>query len=246
MEDHNREDVEYIDPSEVKPMSLTGRMNLHLKNNYKLWSYIVIGLLLLIVIIYFAFDYFKKSREKDIEEAGTAITRLLPAYNQKDPEAIRIALYGDKSIVIRNKPLIGLVEIAKKYDNIPQGKLAALYAANLFMVENKYADAEKYYKQATDADSKLVLQGAYAGLGTIEEYKGNFANALSNYEKAVKNSADFGSKNRYEYYMGLCYEKLNKKDEAIKLYKGIINENKSYEFIGRAKMGLVRLGTIIE
>lgn len=246
MEDFNNEDVIGIEQEEAKPLSLTARINLHLRNNYKLWSYIVLGVILSIVVIYFAVDYFKKARANDIEEAGTAIARLIPAINQKDPESIRIALYGDKSIVIRNKPLIGLIEIAKKYDNLPQGKLAALYAGNLFMVDKKFSEAEKYFKQATDADSKLVLQGAYAGLGSIAEYQNNFQKAIENYEKAVKNYADYGSKNRYEYYMGLCYEKLNKKEEAIKIYNGIISENKSYEFVGRAKMGLVRLGTVIE
>lgn len=244
MED-NKDEIQYIEP-EAKPTGFFEKLSLSFKNNYKLWIYVVLGILLLVVIIYFVSSYIKSNREKDIEEAGTAITRLIPAYNQKDPQSMQIALYGNKAIMIRNKPLIGLIDIAKKYDNVPQGKLAALYAGNLFMEQKKYAEAEKYFKQATDADSKLVLQGAYAGLGAMEEYKGNFEKALKNYEKAVENFTDYGSKNRYEYYMGLCYEKLGKKDEAIKIYKGIISENKTYEFIGRAKMGLVRLGTIIE
>ncbi len=246
MEDNNKDEILYIDSDENKPASLTEKLNLHLRNNYKLWIYIVIGIILLIVIIYFAFNYIKKNKEKDIEEAGTAITRLMSAYNQKDPQSIQLALYGNKSIVIRNKPLIGFIEIANKYDNVPQGKLAAFYAGNLLFGEKKFSEAEKFYKKALDSDSKLVLQGAYAGLGSIEENKGNFQKAIDYYKDAVDNHTDYGSKNRYEYYMGLCYEKLGKKDEAIKIYNVIIGENKSYEFVGRAKMGLIRLGTIIE
>lgn len=244
MEENQKDEI--LQPESEAPVHLTDKINLFVHENRKLVSWVSIGLVLVVVVVYFASSYIKESAKENQEKAATALSRVMPYFNAKDAQSIKLALFGDKSIQIRNEAVIGLVDIVKKYESTPQGKLAALYAANLFNLEKKYSEAEKYFNIALDADSKLVIEGAYAGLGTVEEAKGNYDKAITNYRKAVDNYTNYASKNRYEYYIALCSEKLNKKDEAIKIYKGIISENKSIEFVGRAKSGLVRLGTIIE
>ncbi len=244
MEENQKDEI--LHPESEAPVHLTDKINLFVHENRKLVSWISIGLVLIVVVVYFASDYINKSAKENQEKAATALSRVLPVYNAKDAQSIKLALYGDKTFQVRGEAVIGLVDIVKKYESTPQGKLAALYAANLFNLDKKYSEAEKYFNIALDADSKLVIEGAYAGLGAVEEAKGSFDKAITNYRKAVDNYSNYASKNRYEYYIGLCSEKLNKKDEAIKIYKGIISENKSFEFVGRAKAGLVRLGTIIE
>ncbi len=244
MEEKQKDEI--MQPDSEVPVHLTDKINLFVHENSKLVSWVSIGLVLLVVVVFFASNYIKDSAVKNQEKAATALSRIIPLYNAKDAQSIDAALNGSKSLVIRGEAVIGLVEIVKKYESTPQGKLAALYAANLFNLEKKYSEAEKYFTIAIEADSKLVIEGAYAGLGSVEEAKGNYEKAISNYKKAVENYTNYGSKNRYEYFMALCSEKLNKKDDAIKIYKGIIAENRSSEFIGRSKAGLVRLGTIIE
>lgn len=244
MEEKQKDEIQQ--PESEAPVHLTDKINLFVHENRKLVSWVSIGLVLIVVVVYFASDYINKSAKENQEKASTALSRVLPLFNAKDAQSIKLALYGDKSFQIRGEAVIGLVDIVKKYESTPQGKLAALYAANLFNLDKKYSEAEKYFNIALDADSKLVIEGAYAGLGAVEEAKGNYDKAITNYTKAVDNYTNYASKNRYEYYIGLCSEKLNKKDEAIKIYKAIISENKSFEFVGRAKAGLIRLGTIIE
>ena len=244
MEEKQKDEI--MQPGQEIPVHLTDKINLFVHENSKLVSWVSIGLVLLVVVVFFASNYIKDSAVKNQDKAATALSRVIKLYNDKDAQSINAALYGSKSLIIRGEAVIGLVEIVKKYEGTPQGKLAALYAANLFYLERKNSEADKYFNIAAEADSKLVIEGAYAGLGALEEVKGNYEKAISNYKKAVDNYTDYGSKNRYEYFMALCSEKLNKKDDAIKIYKGIISENKTPEFVGRAKAGLVRLGTIIE
>lgn len=241
-----KQNDEILQPETNAPVHLTDKINLFVHENAKMVSWVSIGLVLVVIVAFFASSYIKDSTAKNQEKAATALSRLIGAYNAKDAQSMNIALYGSKTEKIRGEAVIGLVEIVKKYEGTPQGKLAALYAANLFYLQKKNSEAEKYFNIATEADSKLVIEGAYAGLGAVEEAKGNYDKAISNYKKAVDNYTNYSSKNRYEYFMALCSEKLNKKDDAIKIYKGIIAEGQTSEFIGRAKAGLIRLGTIIE
>ncbi len=244
MEEMNKD--ENLQPNVEAPKSVFDRVTNFVAHNSKLVSWVSIGAVLIVVIAYFGINYYTKSQAENKEKAATALSRVLPLYQAKDAESIQKALYGDPSTLVRNEPVIGLIDIINRYDGTPQAKLASLYAANLLVLTNKNDEAEKYFKIALKADSKLVLEGAYAGLGAIAESRGKFEDAVSSYKKAVDNYTNYASKNRYEYYMGLCFEKLGKKEDAEKIYRSIIGENKTYDFIGRAKAGLVRLGTIIE
>jgi tetratricopeptide (TPR) repeat protein len=244
MEEQQKDEILQTD-LETRP-SIADKINMFVDENRKLVSWVSIGAVLLVVVVYFVTNSIKKSALENQEKAATALSRVLPLYNAKDPASMQIALYGDKTAKIRGEAVIGLVDIANKYEGSPEGKLSALYAANLFALQKKNGEAEKYFKIALESDSKLVVEGAYAGLGATQEAKGKYDEAIANYKKAVDNFTNFASKNRYEYFQGLCYEKLGKKDEAVKIYQGIIAENKTSEFIGRAKGGLVRLGTVIE
>jgi tetratricopeptide (TPR) repeat protein len=98
---------------------------------------------------------------------------------------------------------------------------------------------------STKAESPIIKEGSYAGLGACAESEGKYQEAIENYEKAIALAKMPGSKNRYQYFQGLCYEKLGDKEKAGKLYKEIITENAS-EFVNYAKGGLTRIGMIIE
>ena len=229
-----------------KPLSLLGRISLYLRDNMKLVMWVLLAILVLTLAIVFGTKYVKEQAAKNREKAGTALSRVLPMLSSGDANAVKLALYGNKTMRVRNEPLLGLVDIVRRYKSTPQGKLAAFYAGYEFNLEGKYQDAEKYFKIATESDSKIVIEGAYAGLGAVYEAKGNYSKAIENYKMAVENFSSYASKGRYEYYQGLCYEKLNNKTEAVKIYKNIISENKSGTFIDRSRGALARLGTEIE
>lgn len=244
MEEKNKDEI--LQTEVEAPQSLAHKINHFVLNNRKMVSWVSIGAVIVVVIAYFAVGYVSKAKKESQEKAGTALSRVLPYYATKDAQSIKLALYGDKANTMRGEQIIGLLEIVQKYESTPQGKLAALYAANLFYLTREYDKAVKYFKIAAESDSKLLMEGAYAGMGAVSEANGKYDEAISNYQKAVENFTNFNAKNRYEYFMGLCYEKLGKKDDAIKIYKSIIGENKTADFVGRAKAGLTRLGTIIE
>lgn len=244
MEEKNKDEILH---SEVEaPQSLAHRINHFVLNNRKMVIWVSVGAVIAVIIAYFGINYIKTVKKESQEKAGTALSRVIPYYLAKDAQSIKLALYGDKANTMRGEQIVGLLDIVQKYESTPQGKLAALYAANLFYLTREYDKAAKYFKTAIESDSKLVIEGAYAGMGAVSEAKGNYQEAISNYQKAVENFTNFNSKNRYEYFIGLCYEKIGKKDDAVKIYKSIIGENKTPDFVGRAKAGLTRLGTIIE
>jgi tetratricopeptide (TPR) repeat protein len=184
----------------------------------------------------------KNSEEKQLK-SSVALNRVLQYFSSGDYQK---ALEGDPTATIRGEKVIGLRAIADEYSGYDAGKIAALYAGNCWIMMNKHIESEKYFDIASGSDSKMLQMGAYAGLGAVEEVKGEFNKALKNYEKATELAGKDDSKFRYTYYSGLCYEKLGNKQKAEEMYRYILDEAKTSEFIRFAKMGLVRIGTIIE
>jgi len=196
-----------------------------------------IAVIVLVVGVFLLNNYLKKQAVENESAASFALSKVVDIYLANDYQK---ALDGDKTILVDGRPMLGLKEIADKYDGTKPAQIAALYAAESLVSLGKHQEAEKYLKQAAESEAAVIKEGAYAGLGVCSEVSGNYEEALNNYEKAIAYSKNPGTKNRYMYFQGLCYEKLGRKDEAEKLYKDIIAENTS-EFVALAKGGLARL-----
>lgn len=199
--------------------------------------------IIVLVALIFVIQYFvsKSKQEKEIK-ASVAISRIMEYLNNADYQK---ALYGDNSRKVRGEKIIGLVDIVKAYEGLPQGKLAALYAGNCFLSLDKFNEALEYFNIASKSKAKIVLEGASAGMAVAYENLNNFAQAAKYWENASNFADAIPIKDRYAYYEALCYEKLGNKEKAEQLYRIIIGHNQS-EFVGFAKGGLVRIGTIIE
>ena len=243
MEEKNKKDfLEDDSLAEDKPTSVYDYV---LKNSKKVIS-ISLGAIAVVVLLYLVFTMISQSSVEKEEKASLAISRVLPYYQQTDSVSQNLALYGDASLTVRGEPVIGLTDVVKNFEGTKQGKIAALYSGNIYLNQNKLDEAENYFKIASKADAKVVLEGAYAGLGVINEKRERLEDAISNYIKASQNATSYISKNRYEYFAALCYEQQGKTAQAEEIMRNIIGENKSPEFVGRAKSGLIRLGTVIE
>lgn len=186
--------------------------------------------------------YHKSNVKKESIESTKALTRIIPLYQQNQFDK---ALMGDNSILIDNKPLMGLVGIADKYKN-EVGKQAAVYAANSYMFTNKMNDAEKYFKIAIEAESKLIKVAAYSGLAQCQELQGKFAEAADNYSKAADVSENDNFKVKNMLFAGLCFERANNKDKAVQNFKDVIGTNRVSEYAKIAKGRLALLGIIID
>jgi tetratricopeptide (TPR) repeat protein len=198
---------------------------------------------LIVIAMVALYIYFDTSRQASSMEASLALSRIFPYYEQGNYE---LALNGDPSIKVRGEDILGLKEIVVKYENTSQGRVAALYAANAYMELEKIEESKSYFEIALKSDSDLIKSGANAGLGLYFESKDDLKEAASYYEEASKLSGESSGKFRYLYYSALCYEKSGDNTKAEELYREIIGNNQFSEFLGLAKAGLTRLGTIIE
>jgi len=228
-------------PSGEQP-KLFEKIQQYVDENRKLVYSISGGIIFLVVVIFIVNYISKKTAEDNKNSASFALSKVVPIYQEKNYEK---ALVGDKKVLVDNRPMLGLTEIANKYSGTESAPLACLYAADCFYNLSKFQEAFNYYKKALEAKSQFILEGANAGMGVASEAMGKYSEAIEYYSQAVTLAKIPGNKSKYMYFQGLCYEKIGNKEKAELLYREIIAEN-STEFIGPAKSGLIRIGTIIE
>ena len=219
------------------------KMQHYIYKNSKMISIISIAVIVVVAGIFIGKNIWDKTNDENAQKASVALDRIIPYYDAPD---YKKALFGDSSRTVRGEKIIGLLDIVDLYEGTKQGKVAALYAGNSYLALNKAEEAIEFFEIAVESPSKIVLAGAYAGIGASYEILGKYEDAVSNYEKASEYSVTDITVARYNYYAGLNYEKLGKKDEAINLYNEIIAKNKFNEFGSLAKAGLVRLGMKID
>jgi tetratricopeptide (TPR) repeat protein len=140
----------------------------------------------------------------------------------------------------------GLTSIANKYDDVAEGKLAALYAGNAYADGGQYDDAKRFFDKASSSDAKLVKSGAYAGLGLVAENKDDYISAADNYKKAAENLDEPTLKAKYLFYSALNSEMAGNKEDAKKIYESIVDIAESSEFAKQSKAKLASLGTKID
>jgi tetratricopeptide (TPR) repeat protein len=201
-----------------------------------------IAVIAIVFIIYKVSDYYAEKNAQAKQDASLALSRLEPYMETLDYEH---ALYGDSTKKIRNEEIIGLIKIVEKYEDTPQGRIAALYAGDCFSGLKKYKDAQHYYELAINAADNNVLSGANAGLGVCSEIEGKTEEAIKYYEKASELALTPETKNRYQVFAAILLESTNK-EKAEAIYRDIIGEGVSPEYVANAKAGLVRMGKSLE
>lgn len=212
------------------------------EENRKLVIGISLGVLVFAVLIFFIKGRIEESNREDSINASVSISRIMQYYQDGNYQT---ALNGDSVKKVQGEKVIGLIEIVNRYEGTDQGKYAALYAANALLNLNRYQEAKKYFEIALKSPSKIVQEGANAGLATIYEMEGKYIEAADYYEQAALIAVELGLKNRYQFFQALCLEKAGDKEKAEKLYREVIGDNRS-DYVNSAKAGLIRLGTIIE
>jgi len=157
------------------------------------------------------------------------------------------ALYSSDTLpTIRGENIIGLVKIVSEYGSTKAGQRATLFTADAFYQLGKYGDALTYYTKASQSKNNEIKIGGFAGTAACYEIDGKLKEAAENYTKAANLIEDEGLKQRYLYFSAICNEKAGNIDNAKKIYRQIINQNKFGEFNNMAKAGIVRLGEDIE
>jgi len=219
------------------------RFQRFVENNRKLVMTISIGIVTVTVLFFIIRSWSEKKSAENVKMASVALNRILEYYNQAD---YMKTLYGDSSKMIRGQKVIGLINIIDEYGGTEQADIAKLYAGNCYLGMQKSREAISYFDKALGSDSRMVQMGANAGMGAANEMSGNYKAAIDNYNKASELSENEDIKFRYIYFSGLCSEKIGDKKTAEEKFRQIVLESMYSEFSNYAKIGLTRLGTIIE
>jgi tetratricopeptide (TPR) repeat protein len=200
---------------------------------------IIIGIVVLIALIGIGYYYYTTSQaEKASKEAVMALSKALPEYDQGN---YKLALDGGANAMGNN--ISGLAEIANKYDNVNEGKLAALYAGNAYVNTNQFEKAKKYFDIATGSEAKVVQSGAYAGLAVCDEASGAYEKAADNYKKAAELLDEDLLKSKYLYFSAINYEEAGKKETAKDIYQSIVDLSRNSDFGHKSVVRLSMLGT---
>lgn len=202
----------------------------------------IIGIVVVIALGALGYYYYSSNQaKKSSQEAVMAMSKVMPEY---DGGNYQLALEGGNNS--QGVSITGLVDIANKYGNVNEGKLAALYAANAYVSSNQYDNAKNYFDKATESDAKIVQSGGYAGMALCYENAGDYEKAADNYKKAAEKLDEDLLKSKYLYFSAINYEQAGKKDKAKSMYESIVELSGNSEFGHKSKVKLSMLGTKID
>lgn len=157
------------------------------------------------------------------------------------------AIEGDPTIVIDGQPMRGLRAIVAEYDGTRAGKAAALQLGEAYLATDKPSEAAVAYRVAAESDEDLVRAAALAGLASVAEAEGNFAEAAARYDEAA---ALYGAEDThadlirplYLFAAAKNYENAEEKEAAIERYREIAMRYPSSEQNSVARFALARYG----
>lgn len=196
-----------------------------------------------VLLVVLGIMFYRGSIETKQAEAALALASIQPTYETGDYDK---ALKGIPADASSGKAVTGLEKIVTEYEGTEPGKLASLYAGNALAAQGKYSEAERYYSIAADASAELTRIGGAAGLAAVKDKAGQYKESAQLYKKAAELAEKTGNRELYQLSAALLYEKVNEKEEAIKLYREILATNEFSEFAGEAKAGILRLGESVE
>jgi tetratricopeptide (TPR) repeat protein len=198
-------------------------------------AYIALGVLVAAIAgLYF----YNQNKEEQNERASALLSRIVPMYLQGD---YRKAVDGDPSQKVGNESTLGLRQIVSEYGSTDAGNQAALFLANSYYYLGQPDSALAMFDKV-DIDAPVVQASVEAGRAAVLEDKGNKAEAAKLFESAAKRSEE--NPLNADYYLSAAqgYEAAGNKDEAIRLYKMLLEEYQGTQYDDAAKRALIKLG----
>ncbi|HQW46155.1 MAG: tetratricopeptide repeat protein [Bacteroidetes bacterium] len=198
------------------------------QNNSKLINNVLIGILAVVAGI-FAYTRFYKAPK--IQKSNDAIFRAQTYFGI---DSINWALNGDGSN-------LGFLKIIDKYSGTPAANLSQYYAGICYLKMGDFAKAEKHLK-SFDGKGTMVSYVAKGALGDAYMEQNKTAEAISAYLEAGADENNILLTPVYLERAGMAYEMQNKKEDAIKTYKKIVEKFPSSPQSQNIKKSLARLG----
>ena len=193
-----------------------GKTEQFIENNKKTISYVVFGIVALVLIVMGYNKYIVKP--KKIE----AFNAIYQAERYFETDSFNLALNGDGV-----NP--GFLEIIDDYGSTPSGNLAHYYAGMCYMhmAENDSLNAEEYYDEAIDhlddftTDDELIMPMALGAIGDAYDNLGETEKAASYYEKAASFSENAFTAPLFLMKAGMIYSSLGDHEKALEMFKKI-------------------------
>jgi tetratricopeptide (TPR) repeat protein len=198
-------------------------------------AYIALGVLVAAIAgLYF----YNQNKAEQNERASALLSRVVPMYLQGD---YRKAIDGDPSQKFGNEPTLGLRQIVADYGSTDAGNQAALYLGNAYYYLGQPDSALAMFDKV-DINAPVVQASVEAGRAAVLEDKGNKAEAAKLFESAAKRSEENPLNADYFLSAAQGYEAAGNKDEAIRLYKMLLEEYQGTQYDDAAKRALLKLG----
>lgn len=206
-----------------------GRTEQFIEENQKSVS-IIIAAIIFIIVGYFAYQkFYVEPLEEDAQQ------QIFMAQNYFAQDSFQLALDGDGF----NE---GFLTIADDFGMTNTGGLANYYAGVCYLHLGQYDDAIDYLKNF-DAGDDMISTMAVMAIGDAYVEKGDVDEAVSYFKKASEREPNNFITPVVLMKLGLAYENLGKKDEALKAYETIKKEymrsaeaRKVEKYIERVKM----------
>ncbi len=199
---------------EAKIENALGRTELFFEKNWKTLTTVGVAILVLAGAIYGYQIFFKAPQGK---KAADAMYVAQQFFAQED---YATALNGDGNN-------LGFADIVDSYGSTHQGHLAAHYAGICYMHEGDLDSALEYlskYKATKGAPNTLVNAENEGLKGDIYVQKGDYATAITHFEKAVAAADNVATTPFYLKKLGLAYDASGDYAAAVKAYRRVSDE----------------------
>lgn len=178
------------------------------ERNIKALSYIVGGILAVIIIALLTYQYYIVPRNAEAADNIAAAEQLFVAGDYEK------ALNGDGT----ND---GFLQIVDKYGSTPSGNLARLYAGLCYAHTDKAEEAVKYLEDYDLCGDMMVSNAALGALGNCYAQLGQNDKAASTLLKAAKRADNNTLSPLYYLQAGQIYESLGNNSKALDCYETI-------------------------
>jgi tetratricopeptide (TPR) repeat protein len=179
----------------------------HFQDNYGKTLTIVLGLILIVVLGYFAYkQFFIDPKEKLATEA------MFRAEDYYRADSVRLALNGDAVNA-------GFAKIVSRYSGTKAANLASFYAGSCYLKLGDFNNAVKYLKDFKTSAIQVQAK-AYGLLGDAYSELNQKDQAVEEYKKAgTLFEQDEVASPEYLFRAGYLLESMGKSQDAITMYE---------------------------
>lgn len=192
------------------------------------------GIIIAVVLVVAGYFGYQKLYQEPNNEKASSMMYFANKYMLTD--SVDKALNGDG----QHK---GYLAVIKKYGGTDAGNLSKYYAGVCYLKKGDSKNAIKYLEDF-NGKGTLVEYSALGAIGDAHMNAGNTDKAIDFYKKAADKKDNALHAPIYLFRAGLAYEKVNKPEEAKKLYKQIRDEYPQSQEAGKVVKQLAMLGEL--